>query len=80
MRQSTNTPPLFGRIPDVRRIFGLTRSRTYELLTAGHIAAVKDGRALLIDLRSVERYLNDRPKAQLRVGKAGTSPSANPQK
>lgn len=61
--------PAWGRIQQVTRSRGLNRTRIYELIAAGSITAVKDGRALMIDISSVDRYLASLPKAEIRLPK-----------
>lgn len=61
-------PVRYARLPAIERIFGINRARAYELLGIGAIRAIKDGRALLIEVASVEAYLASLPKATIRVG------------
>jgi hypothetical protein len=45
---------------------GITRSKTYEMLAAKQIKAVKNGRQLLIDIPHGLLYLETLPEAQIR--------------
>jgi excisionase family DNA binding protein len=76
-----------ARLPTVQKVYGLTRTRIYELIGAGVFRAVKDGRALLIDVASVEEYLARLPAAVIRpqkkaapvaCGSAASIQSSNP--
>jgi excisionase family DNA binding protein len=58
-----------ARLPTVQKVYGLTRTRIYELIGAGVLRAVKDGRALLIEIASVEEYLARLPAAVIRPQK-----------
>lgn len=62
--------PRFIRPEDLAAYCGLGRYRAYELLAAGHIRAIKDGCRTLIDRESVDRYLDSRPTATIRLQRA----------
>lgn len=77
------TPPRYGRIPQVTRAYGINRTRVYELIATGRISAIKDGRSTLIELASVDAYLASLPPANIRLPKtmarqAAAAASATP--
>ena len=57
--------PTFATIPNALRIAGIGRSKLYQLIGDGHIAARKLGRKALIDQRSLCAYLENLPLAQI---------------
>jgi hypothetical protein len=61
-------PAKFARLRTIERTYGLNRARIYELLSMEAIHAVKDGRALMVSVESVERYMATRPQATIRLG------------
>jgi hypothetical protein len=63
---ATDVPTEYGKIPEVRRRFGIPRSRQYVLAARGDILFKKDGRATLVDFASVRRYLANLPPARIR--------------
>ena len=62
--------PEWGGMDVVEQTFGWSRATQYRLLTADKIKAVKVGRKILIDLRSVRTYLASLPPAKLKFAKA----------
>ena len=61
--------PEFGRVPDVKRLYGLSRATIYNLLSAGKIKGVclrvsgsKSG-IRLIDLGSVDSFIRGQMNA-----------------
>lgn len=65
-----DTPPLLYRVEEGARTLGISRSRVFELIAAGHIETVQIGRARRIPAQALEDYV-----ARLRAG-AHPSPSA----
>lgn len=61
--------PAFARINDITVRFGLPRTRVYELIAAGALEARKDGRAVLVNVASVLRYISALPPANIRLPK-----------
>ncbi len=49
--------PISVRIPDASRMTGLGRSTIYELIASGDIEAAKVGRATVIMVDSIRRFL-----------------------
>ena len=45
------------RVPDAVRILGIGKTKLYELMAAREIEAIKVGRATLIVVRSLERFV-----------------------
>ena len=73
---SETSQPLFASIPNALRIVGFKRSTLYRLIGEGHITARKLGRKTVIDLRSLQAYLENLPIAQIGRCRA-TSPVAD---
>jgi excisionase family DNA binding protein len=67
---ATDIAPEYGRIQEACRRYGLSRSRLYLLAGEGLIRFVKVGKATLVDLGSVRKYLAACPPAQVRAPKA----------
>jgi hypothetical protein len=65
----SSSMPAFARINDITARFGLPRTRVYELLATGALEARKDGKALLVNVASVARFINMLPKANIRLPK-----------
>lgn len=63
---SINIPRKYARLPVIQGAYGLPRSRIYDLLSRGVIRARKDGRALLVEVESVEAYFATLPEAAIR--------------
>jgi hypothetical protein len=61
--------PAYCSIADWVQISGVSRSVTYELLSAGKIEAVKLGVKTLIDVRSGLAYLRSLPRAEISTGR-----------
>jgi hypothetical protein len=53
--------PLYDRIPGIKNVYGLRRSRIYQLLRDGKIDSKIDGKTRLINVPSVRRYLDSLP-------------------
>lgn len=51
--------PLAYTIKDAVRLTGMSRSRLYEELKAGHLVAKKAGRSTLIPHESIENWLKN---------------------
>jgi excisionase family DNA binding protein len=60
----------YGRISEVCRRYGLSRSGIYRLASAGEITFVKLGTSTLVDLYSLEAFMAALPKAVLRPASA----------
>ena len=54
-------------VHDVKRMYGWSRSKTYELLGSGRLAGVKMGSKLLILTDSCEQLLAALPKATIKA-------------
>ncbi len=64
--QTTESPePLAVRRPVAAAMLGMSKSKIDHLIGTGKIAAVKDGRALLILTKSLREYLASLPPAKL---------------
>ena len=61
--------PAFARINDITVRFGLPRTRVYELIAAGALEARKDGKAVLVNVATVLRYIASLPPANIRLPK-----------
>jgi len=72
-----NIPRKYARLPAIQGAYGLPRSRIYDLLSRGVIRARKDGRALLIEVESVETYFATLPEAPIRRAPAATVRSSS---
>jgi hypothetical protein len=57
--------PFYVSVSDALRVGGFKRGKLYELLGDGHITARKLGRRTLIDVRSLQIYLETLPTAQV---------------
>jgi len=55
--------PRFLRVPAAEQYSGMSRAGIYRNLATGKIEGQKDGRTLLIDRESLDRYLESLPKA-----------------
>jgi hypothetical protein len=61
-------PPEFGRIPVACQVFGMSRSRLYELAARGLIRIIKDGnKNAVVDFSSVREYYATCPAADIKV-------------
>ena len=56
----------FGNFDLISRRFGISRSKTYELIGQDRIRAVKCGKRCLIEIASVRRYLLSLPGPDVR--------------
>lgn len=61
--------PAFARVSEITALFGFKRTRVYELLATGTLDAKKDGRAVLVNVESVLRFISTLPKANIRLPK-----------
>jgi excisionase family DNA binding protein len=59
--------PRFLKVPDAVAYSGMSRSRIYVSLARGEIIARKDGRTTLIDRESLDRHLENLPRAEIRL-------------
>lgn len=55
--------PISVRVPDASRMTGLGRSTIYELIASGDIEAAKVGRATVIMVESIRKFLVANRKA-----------------
>lgn len=53
----SNEDALTIRVPDAARMLGIGKTKLYELIAAREIDIIKDGRATLIVVRSLERFV-----------------------
>lgn len=60
---SSPIEPISVRVPDASRMTGLGRSTIYELIASGDIEAAKVGRATVIMVESIRRFLVANRKA-----------------
>jgi hypothetical protein len=65
----TPIKPLALRRKATARALSIGVSKVDELIATGNLDAVKSGKILLITMASVERYLNNLPKAELQLPK-----------
>ncbi len=56
--------PITASVIATTRLFGISRSRVYELIAAGEIDTRKAGRTTLVLTASVERWLDKLPPAR----------------
>ncbi|WP_376094584.1 hypothetical protein ACE7GA_01420 [Roseomonas sp. CCTCC AB2023176] len=54
-----------GRISDWCRITGMSRSRTYLLIAAGHLPTYRVGSATFVDIAAGLRWLRSQPPAPI---------------
>jgi len=75
-----NTPfkPLALRRKAAAEALGIGVNKIDLLITDGSIKAVKAGKCLLIPTREIERYLASLPRAELNMGRAKRTRSAQP--
>ena len=57
--------PAFATLADWQRLTGISRSRTYELLAAGHLRAVKLRSRTLIDVEAGLAWMRTLPAAEI---------------
>ena len=57
--------PAFATLTDWQRLSGISRSRTYELLAAGQLRAVKLGGRTLIDVEAGLAWMRGLPPAAI---------------
>lgn len=50
-------------IAEFVEVYGISRAKTYQLLNAGELRAVKAGRRTLIPVSAAEAWFNDLPEA-----------------
>ena len=60
----------FANFDGITRIFGISRSRQYQLIADGRITAVKAGGRTLMRVESVRRFMNSLPPADVRPREA----------
>jgi excisionase family DNA binding protein len=51
-------PTALYRIPDAMQALNLSRSKIYELIKAGRLRTVKEGRARLVPAAAIDEYAN----------------------
>ena len=59
---STPPAPVHGSIAHVCAVHGLSRSTVTRSIAAGHFTAFRLGGKVMIELASVDRYLNSLPR------------------
>lgn len=64
---ASRAEPIAARIPEVRRLTGISRSEIYRLLAKGKLKGVKSGRSTLVLMASVTEYLDSLPPATYRA-------------
>ncbi len=69
VRAGHRPPPAAFTIEGAMDFSGLTRSRLYELMSAGDLEARKAGRRTLIVGDSLRSYLQNLPRADIRLGR-----------
>lgn len=72
---ATDTDIITCTIPEFRRLSGISRSKTYELLDAGELESVHIGARRLVIVASYRRMIERQRAAAPR---ASTSPQVNP--
>lgn len=65
--------PRLVTIRDAMRISGISRSKIYMLLGASDVVARKCGSRTLIDLVSLEEYLESLPKVVIKAAESKTA-------
>ncbi|WP_032773360.1 helix-turn-helix domain-containing protein [Streptomyces sp. NRRL F-2202] len=50
-------PPALYRVPDAARVLGLSRSVVYDLIRAGRLRTVKQGRTRLVPASAITDYV-----------------------
>ncbi|MGW9455371.1 helix-turn-helix domain-containing protein [Streptomyces globisporus] len=50
-------PPALYRVPDAVRVLGLSRSVVYDLIRAGRLRTVKEGRTRLVPASAITDYV-----------------------
>lgn len=78
----TNQPdfvisPRFLRLEAAQAYSGLSRSGIYRAIADGKILAKKVGRCLLLDRESIDRFINESPDAEIRLGDSPRRSAAN---
>lgn len=63
----TPVSPLAYGIADAVRASGVSRTRLYEALTNGDLAARKAGRRTLIEADELRRWIASQPRAEFRA-------------
>lgn len=58
--QASSLAPISVRIPEARRLTGLSRSRLYELMKSRDIEFVKVGASTLILVESLKSFIESR--------------------
>ncbi|GGE43190.1 hypothetical protein GCM10011367_17350 [Marinicauda pacifica] len=61
--KSRELPARALTIADFVRAYGISRAKTYELLKAGELRAVKVGRRTLVPVTAAEAWFNALPEA-----------------
>jgi len=61
-RTTSRLDPISIRISETVRVTGLSRTKIYQLIADGEIDAAKVGRATLIYVESLRRFLRDHPR------------------
>ena len=68
-----NIRPLAYTIPGAVRASGLARTRVYDLIERGDLAAFKAGRRTMVHAESLRAYLASLPPAVLGAGRRSTA-------
>ncbi|MEU9345230.1 helix-turn-helix domain-containing protein [Streptomyces sp. NPDC048278] len=55
--RDTFTEPLLYRVQDATRVLNMSRTVVYELIRAGRLRTVKEGRARLIPASAIAEYV-----------------------
>ena len=62
--------PRYLKIPEAVAYSGISRTRLYAALSRGEIIARKSGKITLIDRESLDRHLDDLPRAEINIKSA----------
>ena len=65
---STIGGPALLRLPDACRYIGVGRSKLYELIAQGEIAALKVGARTVVPMASLERFVRSLPSMRTTGG------------
>jgi hypothetical protein len=70
MKPIENVPtlePFAVLLPDAKRMLGFGRSKIYDEIGRGNLEAVKDGKNILITVRSIRSRQQNLPAAQIKA-------------
>lgn len=68
--------PAFASVDDWCRISGLSRTRTYALLTTGNLIARKIGGRTFVDVKAGLEFMHAAPRVTAHIGSAAHTEAA----